>query len=92
MEVRNEHKINTTTNQSKPKEVEDGHKPPVLRAAILETTVRLFQGWPAGGRKVGHGRPLQYFRESMGTACHKPMKQGILTAYSQKNFCWLLVL
>jgi hypothetical protein len=26
------------------KEVEDGHKPPALQAAILETTVRLFQG------------------------------------------------
>jgi hypothetical protein len=40
------------------KEVEEGHKPPALRAAILETTVRLFQGWPsAGRRKVGHAGP-----------------------------------
>ena len=39
------------------KGVEDGHRPPALRAAISEMAVRPFQGWPpAGCRGVEHGR------------------------------------
>jgi hypothetical protein len=28
----------------------------------------------AGHKRVGHGRPLRYFRESMATSCHAPLE------------------
>jgi hypothetical protein len=34
-------------------------------------------GWlPAGHRRVGHGKPRPYFKESMTTPCHIPQEEA----------------
>jgi hypothetical protein len=44
-----------------------------LQAATPKTAVRLFQGWPPiEHEEVGHGRPLQYSRESMPPLVIRP--------------------
>ena len=60
---------------------------PELREAKSDMTLRSFKGWPpAGCRRVVHGGPLQYFRESMASPCPTPLIESQPTYTEDKVF------
>jgi hypothetical protein len=74
--------IRRTHRRTLSKGVEKGCRPLALRKATTGTAIKPLKGWPqAGFRKVWHGRPQHYFKESMATPCHTPLggRSKILT-------------